>query len=283
MSEKMVISVDGPDSAPDHVTVQDAFKHVIELFELATKSTSDPENAVIWRLVSVSMNSPLTVTAEAVSAKAGVDITIIARAQKEEFASNLNSLKRGVIPNTWKGESTIKIAKDFLNRNRKGIGNTKIDFGVNQPLQKIEITHADSEFAEMEIGVIATELKTKPTKTQIGSIEGCIIDVSTHYKQPAILIRERKTNAKIWCIVNDSFRREIVGKTTFDDVWGNKRVSITGEIEYDKERKISRVIAKNIKHINGEFVSTESIVDPEFTSGLSAVDYLEKLREGALG
>lgn len=283
MSEKLVISVDGPINAPDHVTVQDVFKHVLELFELAAKSESDPDNSVIWRLVSVSMNSPLTVTAEAISVNEGADIGMIARAQKAEFASNINSLRGGVIPPIWSGELQIKIAKDFLNRNTKRIGNTKIVFEGAEFLSPIEITHSDADFAVKIMEDTSGGLLAKPAKTQIGSIDGNIVDVRTYYKKPAIVVRERKTGAEIWCVINDEFRAEIAESTTFEDVWKNQRVSISGIIEYDKERKISRILVNNIKRIEAKAMSTSSIMNPDFTGGLSAADYLEKLREGALG
>jgi hypothetical protein len=265
------------------VTVQDVFKHVLDLFELVAKSESDPDNAVIWRLAGVSMNSPLTVTAEAVSAKPGADIVMIACAQKAEFASNLNSLRRGVIPRIWCGELTIKVAKDFLNRNANWIGITKIAFEGAEFLSPIEITHADADFAVKVLEAADAGLLAKPAKTQIGSIDGNIVDVRTYYKKPAIVVRERKTGAEIWCVINDDFRREIADTTTFEDVWKNQRVSVSGIIEYDKERRISRILVSHIKRIEAKTMPTSSIMNPDFTEGLSAADYLEKLREGALG
>lgn len=282
MSEKLVISVDASTTSPDLMKVQDVFAHVLELFDLASKSESDPEHTVIWRLVNVSMNSPLTVTAEAVSAKPNVNVDVIAKAQKQEFARNLNSLRKGIIPKVWAGESARK-ARSFLARNRNGIGVTSIHTDLDDPdLSDIKITHEDADFADAVMHESVAGLLQKPTKTQIGSVDGNLIEVGTHYGKPAILIRERKTGSEIWCIVPDEFRPQIADKATLNDVWSGRRVVVRGIIYFDRERKISKVEASHIRRIDGLDVPLENILDKSFTDDMPATEYLEKFREGSI-
>jgi hypothetical protein len=283
VSERLVIKVDSPKDDPELMKVQDVFRHVLDLFELATRSESDPDGAVIWRLVSVSMNSPMTVVAEAASVRPNVDINIIARAQKLEFARNVSSLRIGVIPPVWSSESDRRTIRNLLVRNQNGIGNTNIDFLIpgESNAVPIQITQQDAMVASAALAA-PLHAPTGQPKSQFGSIEGNLLGVGLHYQHPAIQLEERKTQNKIWCIVPDEFRRIIDTRATFNDVWSGRRVIVRGRISYDKDRNISRVEATEIRPVDPVSASIEDFSSPDFTGGLSAVDYLNRFREGSL-
>ncbi len=62
-------------SHPDILTIQDAMQQILDVFELA----DDPESGAVWKLVSASTNTPLTLLAELTSLVPNLDITAIAR------------------------------------------------------------------------------------------------------------------------------------------------------------------------------------------------------------
>ena len=85
MSERLIVTVDAGNNT-DLTSVQDVFEHVLQMFELVSESEADPENQVVWKLVSATTNSPLTVVAEAVPKVSGAMIDQIAREQMVEYA-----------------------------------------------------------------------------------------------------------------------------------------------------------------------------------------------------
>lgn len=121
------------------------------------------------------------------------------------------------------------------------------------------------------------------TKTQMGSLEGVLLQVGSYYGNPAIQIRERKTGADVWCVVPEQFEHEIAESTTLEDVWHGKRVIVRGKIMFGTDRAISRVEATSVRRVEPKHVSEDQIADKDFTGGLSVAEYLERLRDGSLG
>lgn len=281
MSEKLTVRVDASKEHPENLTVQDAFTHVLELFQLVDDSDPANHGNVVWRLVSVSMNSPLTVTAEAVPARYGMQIEDIAKKQIRAFATNYSELRRGAIPRAWSEAEPRKLVNRMLARSQNGIGRTTIDSGLLSEIGPIEITADDA--AKVVAAVSAQALPTNKTKEQIGSIEGQLVLVHQHYGQPAIQIIERKTKELIWCVVPAAFQHEISESTTVEDVWRGSRVIVKGKILYGSDGKISRVIASSVRRFGTATVLEETIADTEFTGGRSVSEYLEKFRDGTLG
>jgi hypothetical protein len=284
MAVRLVVRVDAPRAHPDRLTVRDAFEHVLDLFDLAVYGDSDPNRRVEWRLVTASMQSPLTVVAEAVPVVPGMDIDEIARKQTFEFVRNYEQLKGGRVPKAWSAGMARTKAKNVAVRNRKGIGRTSIIVGTPEaPLQQqVDVTEEDAQVAVQALGVPTLEAALKG-KEQIGSLEGKLVHVGTYYNQPAVALRERKTSAEVWCTVPDEFRSQIANEANFMDVWSGRRVRVRGRIVYDREGNIARVYASEIHRIEPETVEVGRIQDPRFTDGMTVAEYLEKLRDGDLG
>ena len=285
MSEKLILSVDAPSCEHGQLKVQDVFQHLLDLFQLISESDPGRDEDIIWRLVSVSMNSPLTVTAEAVAARPGmhIDVDAIARHEKREFSRNYAALRSGVIPPAWQSGKKIKDLKIIMARNRIGIGVTNINLDImGEDCSPIVVTPDDAVAviqaldAEPSIGLGAP-------KSQNGSVEGRLVDITTHRGKPAIRLKERRTNADIICIIPEQFRNQIAENASIEDVWNGCRVVVRGIISYKENHSISHVEASDIRRVKGDLVPIERIQDKNFTAGLTAAEYLEKLREGTLG
>ncbi len=59
-----------------------------------------------------------------------------------------------------------------------------------------------------------------------------------------------------------------------------KRVSVRGEILYGKNGKIHKIINGRVEIIEDSHDSLEDIFDSDFTGGLPAREYLDKLHAG---
>ena len=282
MSEKLVISVDASRDHPDRMTVQDVFQHVLDLFQLVSQSDPGSSGSIQWRLLSVSMNSPLTVTAEAIPSYPGLVIDEAAKRQKSAFSKNYRELKSGRMPSAWVATKSARdTATRVLTRNRTGIGRTTIDASVEPTDLPITVTKEDAEKASVQVAINAPQ--PQRTKEQIGSIEGRLVLVHQHYGHPAIQIVERRTKEEIWCVVPEEFQHQISESTKVEDVWKGRRVVVRGKITYASDGKISRVVATNVRLVEAKEVPESAIADKDFTGGLPISEYIERFRDGNLG
>lgn len=281
MSQKLVVTVDASVNGTELATVQDVLSHVLELFQLVSESDPMNDGKVAWRLVSATMNSPLTVVAEAVPRFPNVAVDPIAARQVSAFVSNYSELRQGRIPAAWSAPEPRRVVTRLLQRNRQIIGLTRLKSVDGPDAVEVEITPADARLAVSE----AAKSAPQPTvvRTQIGSLEGHLLQVQRYYGHPAIQIRERKTKAEIWCVVPEEFQHEISQTTSVEDVWKGSRVLVKGKILYGTDGKIARVEANSVRRIEPEVVLEDAIVDKEFTGGLSVSEYLERFRDGKLG
>lgn len=275
MAERFVIVVTPPDGDNGSLTVADAMRQVMDVFELLIAS-SESNDSVTWRLVEAKTNSPpFSVIGEARSTRLGIDVDLIAKTQKNAFVKNYSQLMNGTIPESWGTSQLTKVAENFIARSRNGIDKTeiKIDDDRTLTLTKDKALNAQKAF---EIEAIE---KIKPY-SQIGSIEGILLGVTSYYSYPAIRVKERISGDVVWCMIEEEHRKQIVEEADFDDVWSGRRVRIRGKLEYNDVGNLDKVLVSEIIPMNPRNVSLNEIKDTEFTGGLAVSEYIDKLREG---
>jgi hypothetical protein len=283
LAERVVISVD-PGAVDLNLKVQDVFGHVLDLFDLLGHSGEATDDAIAWRLVSVSMNSPLLVVAEAIATRPSpsLDIDNLARSQKSRFARNVSELKRGRVPDAWRGAREVKRVSRAFNAEQPTTTRMQLETTGAEAPSVVEVTPADLSVVATALETAIAEATVKP-KEQVGSIEGQLLEVGFYYNNPAIKLKERKSRAEVWCIVTEAHRQEVASETNFEDVWAGRRVLVEGIIVYDRGGGISRVVADSIHIVKGAQVQPDALHDPDITSGLTPAEYLERFREGTLG
>ncbi len=253
MSERMTVVIQDRDG----LTVEEAMRQVLDTFAMMGRADPEAAASIEWRLVSANTNSPLTVVAEAKARRPDIDATMVAVAQKRIFRRCVSELRAGKVPIAWNSPDDRRRAKNWLRRTGDGIAATRIDTGASE--DPIVLTAEDAKIAEP---VLDAAPIGRP-REQIGSVEGYLIAVETHYHKPAIRIRERRSRAEITCIVPDEFRKQIA--------------------DYDGSGKIDRVTATKVHAIAGEAVDVSKIRDPDFASGLTAEEYIDQIRDGEIG
>ena len=278
VAEKLTVTVRASGAHIDVLTVQDAMRQILDIFELLEAGT-----AVQWSLVHASTNSPFHLQAEAVSFEPAVDVSVIARAQKVAVANGLREIAAGRYPENWANDSRrLNAAKRLFNRNTNGIGATVIDFESGEP---ITVTPVVAAAAIRVLGKQPEDsLYVMPSgKQEIGSIEGTLYEVATHWNHPAIRVVDARTKAHVWCRLSTELQQKFADKATFADIWEHKRVVIRGRLRYDDEGTLAYVLANDVEKIDQRSVTVDAIKDKEFSGGLSVVEYLDKFRDGALG
>ena len=278
MPEQIKITIHPPQDDSALLSVKDAMEQILDFFALATPD-DDIQEGFGWRLISASTNTPLTVSAEAYGLR-GESVDSQAIAMKSIVAAAIHEIKEGRQPSNWTTGEKNKIAKRIAKRNINGIAKTEIFLDDN----KVEII--TPPIAEQMIWLLSKpreETTINRERKEIGSIEGVILRVGTHYNKPALYVVDRLSKREIWCEIADELQDDIAENTSFIDVWQNRRVKIRGLLQYDKEGNLSKVYAREVILKPFKSVSVNAITDASFTGGLSPEEYLNKFREGDLG
>lgn len=268
MSERMTIVVSPV--GQENLTVEDAMRQVLDAFELLSKSSTDQK--IEWRLIEAKTNSPpFSVTAESIDPRAAQ--------QKADFIAAVNEVNDGRVPSTWDDPEYFDTYKAILFR---------VSHGARLEVKESPASPAlafDAEAAKFVSALVAKlPEQVSRIKDQLGSIEGELHSVSVYRNRPAFVVRERKTNHDITCVVSDDeFAKEIAQTRNFEDVWKHRRVIVRGLIRYSVRGGILQVVATSIKAIEPRAVSEEEIRDESFTNGLQSSDYVKKWRDGDLG
>ncbi|MGA3280129.1 MAG: hypothetical protein ABSD50_04000 [Smithella sp.] len=283
MAEKIQIVIEPPESHPDFLTLQDAMEQVLDYFQLVSIDEKQDSQNIIWKLVSVSMKSPFTVTAEAFSFDSSVNIDELAKKQKEKLRYGTKSILKGITPDEWTSAHASKIIERILKRSNNGIGKTRIILDTEIDSVPIEITPQIADSAMSEIHKQPARLFSEDlSHKELGSIDGYLVAAGSDYDHPALRIRDRLTQDEIWCRVPEEIRNNVSESMHLNDVWEHIRVIVSGMVSYEKTGKISRIIDAQIEHIVSRDVSIDAIRDSGFTQGISPSEYLKKLREGNL-
>jgi hypothetical protein len=280
VTEKVSVTVRASGAHPDVLTVQDAMRQVLDIFDLLS-SGANGKQGVEWKLAMATTNSPFHLEAEAVSFEPAVDISVVARAQKHLVAEGLLAIANGIVPEYWEPKR-LEIAKRFYRRNLNGVGATIIDFEIGQPIQVTPV------FAEQAIEALdqktMSNLYDLPVgKEEVGSVEGAFAQLSSYRNNPALAIIDSRTKKIIWCVLSEKLQADLSDKARYEDFWKHSRVIVSGRLRYDKNGTIALVDADDIQRIESRVVNLNTIKNPNFTSGLSTSEYLDRFRDGSLG
>jgi len=254
-------------------------RQVLDIFDLLTDG-QDGHQGVEWRLVKATTNSPFHAEGEAISFQPAVDISVIARSQKQFVAKGLNDLANGVIPENWDARR-LGIAKRLYQRNLNGVGATDITF---ENVSELVVTPA---FAQKAVRVLSAKpslglFDLPKDREEVGSLEGEFGTLGTYYERPAISVIDARTGNLVWCVVSDELRERFSSKANVEDFWQHRRVVVRGKIRYNSAGNISSVTAADISRIEPRNVPLASIRDAKFTSGLSTGEYLQRFRDGLI-
>lgn len=286
MAERITITVEPSEDHGGFLTVQDAMRQVLDFIEVvAAAASDDTRHKFEWRLVSATTNSPFTTVAEAVSIDPDwPDVELIARAAKSRAIMAFRDLlETGDLPGWVASESKDRV-RSLLKRNTNGIGKTAIFYSEETvPLIFFE-RRARAALDRLEIAD-AERVARVPDLSgeELGSIEGNVLDATTHYGKPALRVRERLSGEKVVCVFDPELA-ELIGKThNWGEVWGGQRVIISGKLKRSTTGVITFVSAEKMRKIQPHLIDESKLVDSSFTGGKGVRLYLDDLWDDLSG
>lgn len=286
MAERITIIVEPSLGHGDVLTVQDAMRQVLDFIEVVSAATSDDVRSKVgWKLLSATTNSPFTAVAEAFSTDP--DWPVVDQYAREAKSRTDTAFKvvseSGELPDWVAGGARSQIERIFK-RNMNGVGRTSCRFEDDAPPIVIVERRARQTLDKMERAE-ALKKSAKPdwSGEELGSIDGHVVEATTHYGKPALRIRDRLTDEKIICLIPPEISENVGKEHDWRDVWGGQRVQVSGRIKRGADGEISLITAENVDVIQPTKIVLNEIDDPNITGGKGIREYLDELWSGAVG
>jgi hypothetical protein len=170
-----------------------------------------------------------------------------------------------------------------LSRNQNGVGRTDIDFDTGAEMH--DIISIDRVQAEAGIRAIVAlnvlDIEDFPERESFGEIEGLMVAAGRYRSRPAVQIRS-ELYGLVWCILSQNVIERFGNEHKMADVWGGKRL-VYGGLNYAVGGKLSRVQVIDMREIiAAPPIDLDSVLDPNFTSGMDPHEYLQQLHGGEL-
>ena len=265
----------------DALTVADAMQQVLDYFALLSKAEArDPASrvSVVWRLESATTNSPFTVEATAISSDPELPVDRQALLARRSLQEGLTKLLRGEAKPLWLDDDAETVIRRVLARNLNGIGRTDILVAEDEP--PIILDHRSARRAQNYLDLKAAEeaaLVEDLSRKEHGSIEGNAVGLTTHYRKPALVIRERLSGRDLKCVLPVATADSIGSQHQWNEVWSNQRIVVSGLCHYDKLGNLFQIDADEIGRLEARDVSIADIRDPDFSGGLTPQQHLDML------
>ena len=281
---RLVITI-RPDPSDDGLLrVHEAFQQVLDafkLFEQAERSLGNPHAAFVWRLEKASTESPFTVVAVADPIDPAIDVTPQVARTKALVASGVRNLLARAEPPPWLPRDDVRVIKEIFARNLNGITSTEINF-ESPAIDSLAIDRAQATIGLRAIEAInPIDTSDIPARIAFGEVEGRMSGALPYRGRPAIRILT-PLYGYVWCVLSDDLVAHYGGERKLSEAWAGRGVGVHGRLHYLTGGSLSRIDAEDIRQIEAPSIDLDAILDPDFTSGLDPVEYLDKLHEGDL-
>ncbi len=230
------------------------------LSSIAAKIGSAEGKTAQWEIVSISMDSPLTIRIASIPDTDKEN----ARMAAQIYANGLRDMEEGV----------KSMPKDFTPRMLEHLG--KLVSVYDAGIQAIYFATPDSEQIKITHKLAATVDELLPSNyDEYGSLVGTMEIINIHQKW-IFNIFEELTGNRVTCHFNEG---------QFDQVRGalarNRRVEVTGRIHYssDNRPKTIKVDGIRVLPIQGELPQASDLEGINITDGEDPVAYIRRIRD----
>ena len=284
MAQPIRISVKGIDTEGDDApTVEDLLSQIqdfVSILRGVEKAVAeDGQEQLVWRVTDATKNSPITFEVTPFPKTHGINIDARAATVVSAAATGLAQIaERADRPLHFTDEVVVKAGR-LNSRVFNGLSETKIDFSEYDNVCQVDV---NPRVARRVINHIAEFKEPAPiTHRELGSIEGFITRVELDgFNRPLVWMRSRLDNQFIKCISNNR-GLDRIGHFEVAEVLRGLRVRVIGLIHYKDIEKIERIEVESVQVFEPDQLlpDSNSIVSPNYTSGVESSKYLETLRE----
>lgn len=238
----------------------------------------DGTNAIEWRIVGATTNSPIALEAQAYPTVFAVNIDRRVELVTRQTSIGMQQLRTRRERPPYFTDKVLNRVEQFFERVTNGLETTVIDYGDELP--KLEITPSVAREAAANTRSVLMP-PDKPYKEQ-GSVEGTARSIDRDGWGHLILwIRDRLSGEDVKCFISGQAEEEL-GQHQIRDVWRNRRVQVYGTLHFKGLGKLKEIEAIAVRFLRdrSDLPGVDDIVDPKFTGGLRSEEYLARLRDG---
>lgn len=279
---KVELSISGR-GASDAPLVTDLIEQIQDLLVMmegvAASVVGDDTPRFDWRVVGLSKQSPARVTLEAEPRPGHVDGATVAAQARDLTTEGLRALVAGDVRPLHFTDNVIDAADRFVRRMTRGLSESRLGDGAGHD---VVISSFDA-IASIEHISSVREADPIHPYTELGSLEGQIENVGADaYGRPYIVVKHRISGKDIRCFLSGDALRALEKEPVAKVVWRQRKVIAIGVLSYRSMGKITRAEVSRLEFFDTSQKLPElaDIIDPNFTSGLTSEEYLERLRNG---
>jgi hypothetical protein len=276
---KLSIRARGETDSPRVDDFLDQVRDYFEILEGVEQAIAeDGTNAVEWRIVGATTNSPIAIEAQAYPTAFATNVDRRVELVTKQTAIGLQQLKTRKERPPYFTDRVLARVEKFFDRVTNGLDMTVVDFGDDLPKLELNPTNAKTAAANTR------SVLTPPDRpyTELGSVEGTARSIDRDgWGRLILYIHGRLTGEEIKCLVSGDAIDQL-GKHEINDVWRGRRVQVYGSLHFKGLGKIHQVEATNIRFLRdrSDLPGVDDILDPDFTGGVRSEDYLARLRDG---
>ncbi len=263
-------------------TVEDLLDQVRDYFEILKgveqAVATDGTNAIEWRIVSATTNSPIVFEAKGFARDFGINIDHRVEVVARQTALGLRQLETtGERPSYFTDKVLVRAEKMF-ERVTNGLDKTIVDYGGDLPT--LDITPIIARKAAANIQAVLKP-ENKPYE-ELGSVEGYVDSIERDgWGKPIVRVRVRLTGEVVKCLVSGEALK-LFEDHQIRDVWRGRRVRLYGKLKFKGFGLLNQVEAFDVHFLRDrkDLPDIEDIFDENFTGGLRTEDYLTRIRNG---
>lgn len=266
----------------DSPTVEDLLDQVRDYFEILKgveqAVAADGTNAIEWRIVSATTNSPIVFEAKAFAHNFGFNIDERVEIVTRQTAFGLQQLETTGERPSYFTDKVLGRAEKLFERVTNGLDKTIVDYGGDLPT--LDITPIIARKAAANIQAVLKP-DNKPYE-EIGSVEGYVDSIERDgWGKPIVRVRIRLTGETIKCFVAGEALK-LFEDHYIRDVWRGRRVRLYGKLKYKGLGLLNQVEAFNVHFLRDrkDLPDVDDILDENFTGGMRTEDYLTRIRNG---
>jgi hypothetical protein len=269
-------------TAPTADDLLDQIRDYLEIFRGVERALAeDGQNAIEWRVINASRQNPILMQLEAYPKQYAVDIAQRVNAVARNTAAGLAELVSAPTRPRFFSDATLERVERTFERVTNGLDLSGIDFGSDD-IPAHRITKASAHGAARNAKLAQTP-EDRPYR-ELGAIEGMFRSVERDgHGHKLLWIKHRLTGDEVKCqLEGDALN--LVGDYKIGEVFRGRRVLVTGTIHYKGLGAIRHVDATDVRFFPPatELPNVDTILDENFTGGLTTEEYLARLRDGNL-
>ena len=261
-------------------TVEDLLGQVsdfVDILKGVEKALGDDKGGqIVWRVTDAERKNPITFELTPTPVNPAVFIGDRAADIERIARAGLMALRNGDTRPAYFNDDTLAKAKRMHSRVRNGLADTVIE----APDDSAEPVVIDADVAtSVERAFDLLKGAAPIPYREIGSVEGFVSKAELDGMGRAVLrFWARANGAEIKAIATGEAFKQLE-ELRLSDVWHGVRVRVYGTISYKSLGVIEGLSATGIEVLDrAKLPGIDDIIDPNFTGGLSAEEYLAEQR-----